>query len=89
LRGAGALLIPYAALLAYLGTRACFQRVLAWAVIVANAVWAADSLLLLMSGWIEPTRAGTAFVVLQALAVAMYAELQYMGLRRSGAVAAQ
>jgi hypothetical protein len=83
LRGAGATLIPYAGLLAYLSTRDDLQRVVVWAVILGNAVWAADSLLLLVSGWVEPTRAGVAFVVFQALAVAMYAELQFVGLRRS------
>ena len=53
--------------------------------IVANAVWSADSLLLLVTGWVQPTAAGTAFVIAQAVAVAVYAELQFVGLRRSDA----
>ena len=36
---------------------------------------------------LEPTRAGTAFVILQAAAVGMYAEFQLIGLRRSSAPA--
>ena len=83
LRLAGAVLLPYAALIAYLGLREQLQRPNVWAVVIGNVIWTADSLLLLMSGWVEPTRAGYAFVIAQALVVLMYAELQYMGLRRS------
>jgi hypothetical protein len=59
------------------------MRPAVWAVILCNVVWTADSLLLLASGWVDPTRAGYAFVIAQALVVLMYAELQYVGLRRS------
>jgi hypothetical protein len=83
LRLAGAVLLPYAALIAYLGLREQLPRPIVWAVVIGNVIWTADSLLLLMSGWVEPTRAGYAFVIAQALVVLMYAELQYMGLRRS------
>jgi hypothetical protein len=83
LRLAGAVLLPYAAFIAYLGLREQLQRPIVWAVVIGNVIWTADSLLLLMSGWVEPTRAGYAFVIGQALVVLMYAELQYMGLRRS------
>jgi hypothetical protein len=88
LRLSGAVLLPYAALIAYLGLREQLQRPIVWAVVIGNVIWTADSLLLLMSGWVEPTRAGYAFVIAQALVVLMYAELQYMGLRRSEAAAA-
>ena len=89
LRLAGAVLLPYAALIAYLGLREQLQRPIVWAVVIGNVIWTADSLLLLMSGWVEPTRAGYAFVIAQALVVLMYAELQYMGLRRSETAAAR
>ena len=88
LRLAGAVLLPYAAFIAYLGLREQLQRPIVWAVVIGNVIWTADSLLLLMSAWVEPTRAGYAFVIAQALVVLMYAELQYMGLRRSEAAAA-
>jgi hypothetical protein len=88
LQGAALVLIPWTAALAYLATRESLTSVAVWAVIVANAVWAADSAWLLLSGWVAPTAAGTAFVVAQALAVVMYAELQWVGLRRSRAAAA-
>lgn len=83
LRVAGIVLLPYAAFIGWLGLREQIQRPVAWAVVIGNAVWAADSFLLLASGWVEPTRAGYAFVIAQALAVLMYAEFQYVGLRRS------
>lgn len=88
LRGAGLVLMPFAALVAWLGTRPRLPRTAVLAVIGVNALWAADSLLLLLGGWVAPTAAGLAFVIAQAVAVAMYAELQFMGLRRSAAAAA-
>lgn len=88
LRAAGAVLIPFAAFLALLALRETVSRPAIWAVILVNATWVADSVLLLFSGWVQPTPAGTTLVVAQAVAVAMYAELQYMGLKRSSGVAA-
>jgi hypothetical protein len=88
LRSAGLILFLYAGLVAWLGMRTTLRRLAVLAVIVGNAIWAVDSLLLLASGWVEPTRAGYAFVLAQALVVAMYAQLQWMGLRRSEAVPA-
>jgi hypothetical protein len=88
LRGAGLVLLPYVAILAAMALRESLPRVAVWAVIAANALWAIESALLLVSGWVEPTRAGIAFVIAQAVVVAMYAELQLMGLRRSTAATA-
>lgn len=62
-----------------------------WAIIVLNAVWVIESAALLLLGWVQPTQFGTAFVIVQALAVAALAELQFVGLtraRRSAAAAA-
>lgn len=84
LRIVGALLLPYAAFIGALGLRAHIATPIAWAVVIGNAAWAIASVVLLMSGWVDPTRAGYAFVILQALAVLMYAEFQFVGLRRSG-----
>ena len=88
LRVSGAVLLPYAGFLAYLGLREQVHRMVVWAVVIGNGLWAADSLLLLASGWVAPTPAGYAFVIAQALAVLMYAEFQYVGLRRSGGAVA-
>jgi hypothetical protein len=88
MRYAGLSLLPFAALLAYLATRARLPRPIIWAVIACNAFWAADSILLLLTGWVGPTALGYAFVITQALAVAAFAEAQHLGLRRSPATAA-
>ncbi|HTR58376.1 MAG TPA: hypothetical protein VMM27_09385 [Casimicrobiaceae bacterium] len=83
LRYAGLTLLPFAALVALLATRENLWRAGVWAVVVCNALWAADCVLLLLTGWIEPNELGIAFIVAQALVVAVFAELEYLGLRRS------
>lgn len=82
LRWAGLVLLPYVAFVVYAGTREDVSRSAVWAVIAANALWAVASALLLMSGWVAPTALGYAFVIGQALVVALLGELEYMGLRR-------
>jgi glucose uptake protein GlcU len=83
LRYAGLVLLPYGALVAYVATREQLRRWAVWAVIVANAIWAVDSIILLLSGWLTPNAIGYAFIIFQALVVAAFAEIQYIGLRRS------
>jgi hypothetical protein len=82
LRGAGLILLPYVAFVVYVGTRERLRRPAVWAVIICNALWTAASVLLLMGPWIAPTALGYAFVVGQALIVALLAGLQYLGLQR-------
>jgi hypothetical protein len=83
LRVAGLVLIPFVAYVAMLGMRERVSRMAVWSVIGLNALWVVDSVLLLVSGYVAPTAAGIAFVLAQAAVVALYAELQFMGLRRS------
>ena len=84
-RYAGVFLIVWAAGVLWLGTRARPPRAAVWAVIAVNAAWAVDSILLLLVGWIAPTALGMAFILVQAAAVAVFAEIQYVGLRRAAA----
>jgi len=88
LREAGLALLPYALFVAYVATRAQLKRPLVWALIIANALWALDSIALLVSGWIAPNMLGYAFIIAQAVVVAVLAELQYTGMRRQALVAA-
>ena len=88
LRWSGIILIPFAAFVAWLGTRERVQRPLVFAVVACNALWALDSVLLLVTGWVEPTILGEAFVLGQAAVVAVLAELEFLGLRRSTLVEA-
>ena len=83
LRTAGASLIPFAALVAWLALRETVSRAGVWMVIALNVIWVVDSVALLFTGWVQPAMLGYAFVLFQAAAVAVLAELEYMGLRRA------
>lgn len=83
MRIAGAVLLPYSAFVAWLAMREAPSRPLVWAVVAANALWAVDSVLILLLGWIAPTTLGILFVAGQAMIVLVFAELQYLGLRRT------
>ncbi|HEY8368197.1 MAG TPA: hypothetical protein VIM86_02675 [Thermodesulfobacteriota bacterium] len=85
LRWAGASLLPFAAFLACLGTRALTPRPAVRAVVAYNALWAIDSVLILALGWVTPTPLGIAVVAVQAAAVAALAGAQYVGMRGSPA----
>ncbi|MDY6944122.1 MAG: hypothetical protein SXG53_00265 [Pseudomonadota bacterium] len=86
LREAGVMLLPFACLLGFMSMRTRPPRALVWAVIVANAIWAIDSIVLLFTGWVQPTLLGHLFIAGQAAFVAALARLEYIGLRRSVAV---
>ncbi|HEX5830037.1 MAG TPA: hypothetical protein VFY16_03580 [Gemmatimonadaceae bacterium] len=81
LRGAGVVLLPFAAALAWLATRPGVMRRAVWTIVVANLLWVVDSALLLLGGWFDPTQLGHAFVSAQALVVALFAGLQWAALR--------
>src|SRR5215210_5538078 len=55
MREAGLVLIPYVALVAYVGTRETIARPAVRAIIALNVLWVAGSALLLVSGWVAPT----------------------------------
>jgi hypothetical protein len=83
LREVGIFLIVYAALVGFLGSRELMPKLFVCLVIGANALWAIDSIVLLFTNWVQPNMLGQAFVVMQAVTVAVIAELQYIGLKRS------
>jgi len=84
LRETGLFLIAYAALVGWLGTRSSMPKILVAIVIAGNAAWTLGSIALLFSGAVTPNLLGEAFVAIQAVATGVFAELQYIGLRRSG-----
>jgi hypothetical protein len=89
LRETGLFLIAYTALVGWLGTRSAVPKALVTIVVGGNAVWTLVSIALLFSGAVSPNLLGEIMVVAQAIATGVFAELQYIGLRRSeGAVAA-
>jgi hypothetical protein len=85
LRPAGAFLIAFALVLAYLATRRRVRTIAVEAVIAINAIWVIESVVALAFGWIEPTLGGGVWVALQAIVVAGFAALQYLALRRAPA----
>ncbi|MDX3807460.1 hypothetical protein ACXIUS_08260 [Bosea thiooxidans] len=83
LRGAGLILLPCAALLAWFASREALPRWAVHLVVVANLLWIADSVAILLMGWFAPTSLGVTVVPGQALAVAIVTELEIIGLKRS------
>jgi CHASE2 domain-containing sensor protein len=84
----GGCLVVYGAALWALGSRPRLRRPAVWAVVAGNLCWVAASVVAAAAGWWSPTTAGVAFVLLQAAAVAVFAELQVSGLRRTRSAAA-
>jgi hypothetical protein len=88
LRETGLFLIAYAALVGWLGMRPTMPKPLVAIVIAGNAAWTIASIALLFSGAVTPNLLGELFVALQAIIVGALAELQFIGLRRSGSAVA-
>jgi hypothetical protein len=74
LRIAGAVLVAFAALVALASRQP--SRAAVRAIVAVNAAWVVGSLVLAIAGWESPETIGTAWIVLQALVVAGFAELQ-------------
>jgi hypothetical protein len=85
---AGAALLPFVAMLAVVANRESASRNILIDIVAIKALWVAASFGLLFSGAIEPSLLGKAFVTLQALLVAVLAELQFIELRHSFKAAA-
>ena len=83
----GAVLVIYAGAVAYLGLYKQLSRPLVWTVIAVNLVWAVDCVALLVLGWVNPNVLGTGWILMQAVVVVVFAELQYIAMRRSASVA--
>ena len=78
---AGAALFPVAAFMAWLSLKRDVPRRGAWLAVLGNAAWVAGSALVLVV--FSPTALGYAFVVAQAVVVAVLAELEVAGLKRN------
>ncbi len=82
--GAALVCLAWAAALGTLARRPHMPRLLVWGVILGNGAWVAASIALLEFGWVQPSGWGTAFLVAQAVAVGVFAELQWWAMRRAG-----
>lgn len=88
LRYVGLVLFPYVVFVAYVATREHIHETGVWRVIIANVLWIVASIALLLGSWVAPNALGFAFVIFQAVVVAVFAAAQYLGVRRSVATAA-
>ncbi|MBV8927132.1 MAG: hypothetical protein JOZ74_17340 [Bradyrhizobium sp.] len=88
IRETGLILIAYTLLVGWLATRSSLPKGLVMAVIAINAAWTLASIALLFSGTVSPNLLGETAIVAQAIATGVLAELQYIGLRRSGGMVA-
>lgn len=82
LQRSGLILLAWTALLGWMLTRKAVSPPMAWTVIGINLAWVAASILVLVEGAIAPNTLGMAYVLAQAAVVAIFAEVQFFGLRR-------
>ena len=79
----GAFLVGYAAIVAWIASRAVVRAALVWAVGVVNLLWTVESLAMLGAGLLALTPIGYSLILGQAAAVAAFAVLEMLGMRRS------
>lgn len=79
---AGLFLVAWSLGVAALALQARPARPLVMAVIAVNALWAIESVMTLVLGWLQPNALGVAFVLAQAAVVAGFAGLQIFAIRR-------
>lgn len=87
LEGTGLFMVAYVLMLAALAASRTVWRPLVLFVVAGNALWALASIDILVLGMVQPSALGEAYVVAQAIATAGLAWLQYVGLKKSRAVA--
>ena len=83
LRPTGGFLLVFGAGVWYLSTGATISKPAVRALVAANAGWAAASLLVVATGTFSPTTAGSVWIAFQAAAVALFATVQVLALRRA------
>ena len=85
---AGLAFFPYAAYLLWLATRTAVPRAAVWVPIMLNLLWALECVGFALNASPPPTLLGEAFIASQAIAVLVFAGLEYIGLRRACAIVA-
>lgn len=83
----GVALVPFVATLAMIARSGRAPGWMIVEIIVVNFAWVAGSLFVAFGPAFAPTLLGKAFIVAQAAIVAVFAELQIIGLRRTSAMA--
>lgn len=80
---AGLALVPFVVMLVVVARRPSAPRFVLVDIVVVNVAWVVASFAILLTGAVEPNLLGIAFVAAQALAVALFAALQFVGLGRT------
>ncbi len=80
---AGAVLVPFVALLVAVAWRESAPLAVRFDVVLLNAAWVTASFAILVVGIVQPNVPGIVFIVVQALAVALFAVLQVSALRQA------
>lgn len=78
----------YATYLVWVATRAALPRAAVWAPMLLDIVWAADCLALALGVGGQPGTAGEILLAVQMVVALLFAELEFMGLRRASTAAA-
>jgi hypothetical protein len=79
----GVFLLGYAAMIGIVGTRSHVRRAAVWVAVVLNLAWVVASVAIVAAGPFALTAPGAAIILVQAVAVAIFAEWQFFALRRS------
>jgi hypothetical protein len=80
---AGAALVPFVIFVVMAARTPVLPKAVIWAIIGINLAWVAASLYVAFGPAFAPNLFGKVFVTAQAVAVALFAELQVLGLKRS------
>ena len=79
----GVFLLAYASLLWVIARDARSARAFGGFVVAGNIVWVVATIVTLLADWLTLSGLGIAFALLQAAAVVVFVELQWIGLRRA------
>jgi hypothetical protein len=77
----GVLLLPIAAFMAIVASRALGSAAAGWSIVTGNELWVVGSLVLMFGPWITPNALGYVFIGAQAAVVAALAAFEYRALR--------
>lgn len=84
LAGAGVVMAVYVAVILWWRRQPTVRRGALWAYVAGNALWAVECGLIAFGGWLAPTPLGVGFLMMQAVAVLVFAEVGWLVLRRAG-----
>ena len=85
LLGAGLFCVAYAGMIGWMSAHDRLPSAGVWAVVIGNVGWALGCAELAFGGAFSPSAIGVEFLVAQAIAVLVFADLQFFGLKRGGA----